>query len=126
MPATEVRAFREADGTVPVRTWLEDLERHAPRAFRKCLARILELSEQGNAMRRPHADYLRDAVYELRASLAGVHYRILYFFFGKNVVALSHGVTKTKAVPPKDIELAIARMRLVRESPEKYTADFDV
>ena len=125
MPATEVRAFRDMNGEIPIQTWLDDLEQTEPKAYRKCLARIVELAEQGNAMRRPHADYLRDAIYELRASLSGIHYRILYFFFGRNIVALSHGVTKEDKVSPKDIELAVARMNCVRESPDKYTANFN-
>jgi len=113
------------NGEIPIQTWLDDLEQTEPKAYRKCLARIVELAEQGNAMRRPHADYLRDAIYELRASLSGIHYRILYFFFGRNIVALSHGVTKEDKVSPKDIELAVARMNCVRESPDKYTANFN-
>ena len=77
-------------------------------------------------MRRPHADYLRDGIYELRASLSRVHYRIRYFFFGKNVVAVSHGITKEGEVPPKEIELSITRMKLVKKSPAKYTANFNI
>jgi hypothetical protein len=34
----------------------------------------------GHELRRPEADFLRDGIYELRASLGGVHHRILYFF----------------------------------------------
>ena len=60
MPATEVRAFRDGDGTVPVQDWLNELEDREPKAHAKCLARILELADKGNDMRRPHADYLRD------------------------------------------------------------------
>jgi len=38
------------------------------------------LAEKGFDMRRPHADLLRDGIYELQASCAGVNYRLLYFF----------------------------------------------
>jgi len=48
-----------------------------------------------------------------------------HFSFGKNVVAVSHGITKEKEVPPEEIELAIKRRNLVMESPDKYTADFE-
>jgi phage-related protein len=126
MPPTEVQAFHDGKGTIPIRAWLNDLKRSEPKAYRKCIARILELAEKGNAMRRPHADYLRDGIYELRASLSGVHYRVLYFFFGRNIVAVSHGLTKEKGIPPKDIEVAITRMNLVRESPAKYTANLNL
>ena len=126
MPTTEVRAFQDHNGTVPVQEWLDDLETAEPKAYVKCLARILELTERGNEMRRPHADYLRDAIYELRATLGAKQYRLLYFFFGKHAVALSHGITKKSKVPSADIEAAIERMTLVKKSSEKYTADFDL
>jgi len=125
MPATEVRVFRDDDRSIPLKEWLDDLEQTEPKAYAKCLARILELAERGHEMRRPHADYLRDGIYELRAPLAGTQYRILYFFFDRHAAVLSHGLTKESAVPPNDIETAIDRSALVRRSRRKYTADFE-
>lgn len=49
----------------------------------KCYVRLERLRDMGHELRRPEADYLRDGIYELRASLHGIHYRILYFFHGK-------------------------------------------
>jgi len=106
--------------------WLDDLEKNEPKVYAKCLARVLELSEQGSQMRRPHADYLRDGIYELRASCGGIHYRILYFYFGKNAAVLSHGLIKERVIPPKEIERANSRMTLVKNDPNKYTADLDI
>jgi phage-related protein len=126
MPVSEVRAFRDAKGAIPIQAWLNDLQGNKPKAYHKCLARILELEEQGSAMRRPHADYLQEAIHELRASLSGIHYRILYFFSGQNAVVLSHGLTKEKTVPQRDIDLAVSRMNLVLKSPEKHTATFNI
>jgi phage-related protein len=126
MPTTEVRVFRDDKGHVPIREWLEELETSEPKAYKKCLARILELADKGNEMRRPHADYLRDGIYELRATLEKDQYRVLYFFCGKNVVAVSHGVTKEREVPPAAIELAIERKTLVTRFIDRYTADFDI
>jgi phage-related protein len=125
MPPTEVQAFRDHNGEVPIQDWLDEIERREPKAYQKCLARILDLSRKGYEMRRPHADLLRQGIYELRASFSGTHYRMLYFFFGKSCVAVSHGVTKEDRVPPKEIELAIARMELVKRDPLKYTTAFD-
>jgi len=126
MPATQVRIFRDDDGGVPLQEWLDHLEQTKPKAYAKCLARILELAERGNEMRRPHADYLRDGIYELRAPLKKTQFRILYFFFDKHAVVLSHGFTKTDKVPPSNIETAVDHSNLVRKSPRKYTADFEV
>jgi phage-related protein len=126
MPATEVRAYRDAKGSVPVQAWLDGLESREPKVYAKCLARILELAESGYQMRRPHADFLRDGIYELRASFSGVHYRILYFYYGKDAVALSHGITKEREVPATDIDLAINRMKEVQTNPGKFTADIEL
>ncbi len=72
-------------------------------------------------MRRPIADLLRDGIHELRPSLAGVHYRILYFFHGANAVVISHGLTKEREVPKLEIERAIERMRRFRSHPARHT-----
>jgi hypothetical protein len=67
------------------------------KALEKCLARLLRLEELGHELRRPEGDYLRDDIYELRASLHGVHYRMLYFFHGTTAAIVSHGLIKERA-----------------------------
>ena len=74
----------------------------------------------GNDLRRPEADYLRDDIYELRASCQGVHYRMLYFFHGRAAVVVSHGIAKEQRVPPPEIDLAVKRRRAFQGSPEKH------
>jgi phage-related protein len=105
--------------------WLADLEEREPRAYHKCLERILQLSQLGNEMRRPLADGLRDGIRELRARVGNVHYRILYFFYGSNAACLSHGIKKEGAVPDAEIETAIARKRLVEKDLDKHTAGWE-
>lgn len=63
---------------------------------------------------------MRDGIYELRASYGTVQYRILYFFRGRDVVVLSHGVTKSQKVPDAEIQRAIARKQLVMQDPLRY------
>jgi Phage derived protein Gp49-like (DUF891) len=58
---------------------------------------------------------------ELRASYQGIHYRILYFFSGKAAVVLSHGITKEREVPAKEIDRAIQRKKQVQSDFEQYT-----
>lgn len=106
MPTTEVLFYQEEDGTVPLIQWLQGLQ---AKALEKCLARLLRLEELGHELRRPEGDYLRDDIYELRASLQGVHYRMLYFFHGTTAAIVSHGLVKERAVPPKEINLATDR-----------------
>jgi len=116
---TDVLFFREQkDNSVPLLEWLERLP---AKVQVKCTERIDRLGELGHELRRPEADFLRDGIYELRASYQGVHYRMLYFFAGKAVVVLSHGFTKERAVPSREIDQAIKRKSLVETDFEKFT-----
>ena len=118
MSRTEIFFYRDARGRIPLLEWLNGL---SSKARVKCIARIDRLAELGNDLRRPEADHLRDGIYELRASLLGIHYRVLYFFSGKAVVVLSHGLTKEREVPVRDIELALERKNQVEAGFARYT-----
>ncbi len=119
MAQTEVFFYREPkDDSVPLLQWLEDLPM---KVQAKCVERIDRLGEMGHELRRPEADFLRDGIYELRASYQGVHYRMLYFFAGKAVVVVSHGLTKKREVPPREISQALERKQLVEADFEKFT-----
>lgn len=87
----------------------------------KCLAYLSQLENRGHELRRPVADLLRDGIYELRPSWAGVHYRVLYFFAGKDAVVVSHGLIKEARVPAADIERAIARRKKFVANPVAHT-----
>ena len=56
----------------------------------------------------------------MRPSYDSVQYRILYFFHGRDVVVLSHGVTKRQKVPDVEIERAIVRKQLVMRDPLRH------
>lgn len=121
MAQTEVRFFREGEGgAVALLDWLDELP---SKVQAKCTERIDRLGALGHELRRPEADYLRDGIYELRASYQGVHYRMLYFFAGRAVVVLSHGLTKERAVPPREIDRAVERKQRVEADFERYTFD---
>ncbi len=117
MAAIEVVYYQEADGTVPLVEWLKVLP---TKVIQKCVAKLGRLEQLGHELRRPEADYLRDEVYELRASYQGVHYRMLYFFYGREVVIVSHGLVKEKAVPPREIDLAVKRKRSFEAKPDRH------
>jgi phage-related protein len=115
---TEVFFYREPeDDSVPLLQWLGDLP---TKVQAKCVERIDRLGELGHEMRRPEADFLRGGIYELRASYQGVHYRMLYFFGGKAVVVVSHGLTKKREVRPREIDQALRRKQLVEADLEKF------
>jgi phage-related protein len=115
---TEVIYYQEEVGTVPLAEWFDGLP---PKALEKCLVRLERLEELGHGLRRPEADYLRDDIYELRASYQGVHYRMLYFFHKRTAVVVSHGLTKERAVPAREIELAARRKREFESNPTLHT-----
>jgi len=117
VPQSEVIFYREGD-IVPVREWLK---KQPIKVQVKCLAYIAQLEAKGYELRRPTADYLREGIYELRPSCHGVNYRILYFFAGKNVVVVSHGLTKEGDVPAVEIERAIERKRKFEADPARHT-----
>jgi hypothetical protein len=118
MPQVQVVFYQEQDGSVPVLDWLDRL---TDKAQAKCTAKIERLAEMGHELRRPEADYLRDDIYELRIGLQGINYRILYFFHGRTVAVLSHGIRKERRVPPKEIELAVERKDRFEAKPRTHT-----
>jgi len=118
VPKTKVVLYREESGQCPFLEWFGTLP---TKAQNKCFVRLERLRELGHELRRPEADFLRDGIYELRVSLQGVHHRILYFFYGTVAAVVSHGLVKERAVPPKDIDRAIERMRRFEANPKKHT-----
>ena len=120
MPQTEIYFYCEADGSVPVLEWLEEIGSRAPRAVKKCRAAIERLMVMGHELRRPEADILRDGIYELRVRVGRVNYRILYFFHGQGVALVAHGLTKEKEVPNADIDRAIKRKQKVTDNPKAH------
>jgi len=85
------------------------------------LAAVGTPARMGHERRVPEADFLRDGIYELRASLGGVHHRILYFFHGAVAAVVSHGLAKERAVPPKEIDRAVERKKRFEANPAKHT-----
>ena len=120
MPPTRVVIYFEQEDQVSLLDWLDSLP---VKAQDKCRVRIERLGELGHELRRPEADYLRDGVYELRASLQGVNHRILYFFHGKATAVLSHGLTKERTVPPKEIDRAVERKKKFESDPKRHTLE---
>jgi len=118
MPKTELKIYQETNGKVPLLEWLDGL---AEAVKIKCLVKIGRLAEFGNELRRPDCDFLQDGIYELRIRHGTVQYRILYGFAGKNLVLLSHGCTKEKAVPKREIQAALNRLREFRRNPAAHT-----
>ena len=121
MPRVEIRYFKDERGYVPVQEWLDRLRWMDRNAYTRCHAALRRLAELGHELRRPHCDYVRSGVYELRARAGRTHLRILYSFYGRVAVVLTHAFTKEGRIPEIDIARALARKRSFEENPEKRT-----
>jgi phage-related protein len=117
MPRTTVVFFIDEERVCPLLVWLDQLP---TKVQDKCIVRIERLTELGHELRRPEADFLRDGIYELRTSYQSVNYRMLYFFHQQTAV-ISHGLTKEKKVPDREIEIAIRHRRMFEKNPARYT-----
>lgn len=105
MSAREVVYYLDDKGRCPV---LEELDRLTPDEQKKVLAYITLLEEQGETLRRPIADYVGDKLYELRPKA----HRVLYFFYvGRHVVILHLFRKKTGALPERERQIALGRMK---------------
>ncbi len=125
MPKTQVVFFQEDDLSVPALEWLRAMKQRDPRITAKFHERILELAALGWEMNRPASDTLRDGIHELRVRFGSVNYRLLYVFYREEeqetIAILAHGLTKERAVPSADIDLAIRRCTAFAADPVKHT-----
>lgn len=92
--------FYETDsGRVPALEFL----RKQPKPVRAEAGWLLEqLEKYGNALGRPIVGYLEDGIYELRWQVERNEYRLLFFFSGRQVVVITHGLSKKTRRVPKD------------------------
>ncbi len=103
MAEYEVVFYETAESACPAQEFLDGL----PPKVRGKVARWLALLEQeGPNLPRPYADVVRGKVRELRVSFGGMHYRFLYFFYGKHIVVTHGFVKKTAAIPEDELTRA--------------------
>jgi phage-related protein len=126
VPQTQVVFYQDNVGRAPVVEWLRELRARDPKGYANCVDRIRRLAAFGRELRRPHADYLRDGIHELRAKRGRVNYRILYFFHGRNVAILAHALTKEDEVPDADIERANRRKEEFEKAPGRHTFETEL
>lgn len=118
VPRVRVIIYKEDDGRVPMVEWVEAL----PKKVReKCFEWIERLMTSGYELHRPYADLLRDGVHGLRLRFQKVNYRMLHFFHGNTAVVITHGLTKEKQVPSKEIDKAVELKKRFEANPESHT-----
>lgn len=121
MPTINVVFYQDRPGDSPVVEWLRKLNETQPRAFDKCRAAIARLALHGHELRRSESDYLRDGIYELPIRFGSVNYRLLYFFHGRTISVLAHGLTKESSIPAGDLQQAIVRKIAFTANPAAHT-----
>ena len=100
----EVVFYVTADGTQPVRDFLQSLDKNM-RA--KIYHDIKLLAENGSLLREPYSKHLNEGIFELRSQFGGDISRILYFFVvGRKIVLTNGFIKKTPKTPPTEIERA--------------------
>ena len=111
MSAFEVNFYYKADGSCPVRDFLDTLD---DKMLAKLLGTISLLEANGTQQREPYSKSLGDGIFELRVKQSSNITRILYFFVVGHQIILTNGfVKKTQKTPPEEIALA-----------QKYRADY--
>ncbi|MEE9126899.1 MAG: type II toxin-antitoxin system RelE/ParE family toxin, partial [Planctomycetota bacterium] len=108
-------------GRVPVLDWLEELEKRDRSAHDTCNRALRRLAALGHELRRPFCDFLRDGIYELRCRHRRQQYRLLYFFHGRHIAILAHGLVKESVVPEIDIERALIRKLAFQSNPTLHS-----
>ncbi len=121
MPPVDLVFYQEKPGDAPVVDWLKALNETHPKAYDKCRAALSRLAAFGHELRRPEADYLGEGISELRVRLGTVNYRLLYFFHGRTISVVAHGLTKEADVPATDIRRAITRKGAFAINPIIHT-----
>ena len=100
----EVEFYTLPSGACPTQEFLDGLNKKDELPY--VIREIDLLREFGNLLRRPHADYLEDGIYELRIPVNRKQYRLLYFYFYRERIIISHGLRKEAKVKTADIEKA--------------------
>ena len=100
--------YQTRRGEIPVKEFLHSLEKPVQAKFYKWLQRLQAF---GPDLPRPFSAPLKDKIRELRVNFGHTDVRVLYFFWDKDYIILTHGFRKkTREVPETEIDCAINYM----------------
>ncbi|EAA0559104.1 type II toxin-antitoxin system RelE/ParE family toxin [Salmonella enterica] len=88
----------------------EEIQELDDRMRGKAILALELLSAQGNQLRYPHTEPLRNGLIELRAGSKDITRTIFAFAKGKKIYILRTFVKKTPKTPPAEIKLALTRL----------------
>ena len=111
--ANEIVFYVTDRGEFPV---LEFLLALSDKERAKCVQYIDALAEHGNALPANYVKHLEQGVWELRPEFGGTEFRLFYFTVIENSFVMLHAIKKkTRSIPRREIELAIKRMKEVKQ-----------
>ena len=113
-----VEFYETETGTCPVRNFLDALKASDPDDFAAVVAGLAKLRSR-QYHREPLSKAIGGGLFELR-HVGKLNTRVLWFFVkGRRIVAV-HGIrNKGQAIPARDRETALERMRDWRERAER-------
>ncbi len=102
------RFFVAASGKMPVREWLLDLDQSDRREIGKDIQKV----EFGWPIGMPYCRPLGHGLWEVRSNISSGRIARVLFAIRDGEMVLLHGfVKKSQKTPPKDINLALQRMK---------------
>lgn len=123
MPRVRVVFYQEAN-KVLTREWLAKCSNDEQDA---CYKRPEALRYHGHELGFPAAEHLGDGIWQLRARVRRVRLRMLYFFYERETVVVTHGFQKdTKRVPPVEITRAKEKRARHQADPESHTFHWEL
>jgi phage-related protein len=103
--AYTIELYEKKNDRCPTRDFLDSLSASYELPYVDRMIGLLEM--HGHNLRRPHADILRDHIYELRIRTRR-QIRLLFFFFDGDKIVITHGfIKKSNSVPQAEIDRAV-------------------
>jgi phage-related protein len=110
-PVLEVRFYRSAQARELVREWLRNLSRDE----RKAIGEDLKTVQFGWPLGMPLVRKLQPNLWEVRTTIPSGTARVLFTTADAAMVLLHGFIKKSRKTPAPDIELAVRRMKEVKD-----------
>jgi phage-related protein len=101
--------YRAADGSEPVRNFIDGLDAKPRAALLRQIDRLNDLSDAVPHLPFPHSSQVEGELRELRCHMGSKHFRVLYRRSGRLIVLLSVFGKTTGKLPRTEIETAHKR-----------------
>lgn len=106
-PVLSCRFYQSPAGNEPVREWLKSLSKNVRHAVGTDAAQV----QMSWPVGKPLVDGFGAGLYEVRTSIDGNIYRVLFCLDGSTMVLLHGFQKKSQKTPKADLDLARRRMR---------------